>query len=91
MRRAPRVAAATPPAAAAGGTGVVTRTTRVGFEVRAEVTACDEVVSVVVTRAEARTLGLAPGVAVRLSPAVGAPTGTASEPADRRVAEPLVG
>ncbi|MGO1292767.1 MAG: TOBE-like domain-containing protein [Cellulosimicrobium funkei] len=72
-------------------TGVVTRTTRVGFEVRAEVTACDEVVSVVVTRAEARTLGLAPGVAVRLSPAVGAPTGTASEPADRRVAEPLVG
>ncbi|MFH6687848.1 sulfate ABC transporter ATP-binding protein [Cellulosimicrobium funkei] len=76
---------------AAGVTGVVTRTTRVGFEVRAEVTAGDEVVSVVVTRAEARTLGLAPGVAVRLSPAAGAPTGTAAEPADRRVAEPLVG
>ncbi len=53
---------------AASVTGVVTRTTRVGFEVRAEVTAGDEVVSVVVTRAEARTLGLAPGVAVRLSP-----------------------
>ncbi|UKJ63644.1 sulfate ABC transporter ATP-binding protein [Cellulosimicrobium cellulans] len=54
--------------------GVVTRTTRVGFEVRAEVRTEDEVVSVVVTRAEARTLGLAPGVAVHLAPAPGAPT-----------------
>ncbi|MTG87548.1 sulfate ABC transporter ATP-binding protein [Cellulosimicrobium sp. BIT-GX5] len=61
-------------------TGVVTRTTRVGFEVRAEVSAGDEVVSVVVTRAEARTLGLAAGVAVRLAPAQGAPTAPAAEP-----------
>ncbi|MDF9875202.1 sulfate/molybdate ABC transporter ATP-binding protein [Cellulosimicrobium cellulans] len=65
--------------------GVVTRTTRVGSEVRAEVRTEDEVVSVVVTRAEARTLGLAPGVAVHLAPAPGAPTsavpGTATEDA----------
>lgn len=60
--------------------GVVTRTTRVGFEVRAEVATEDEVVSVVVTRAEARTLGLAPGVAVRLAPAEGAPTSAAPRP-----------
>ncbi|MGM7421216.1 MULTISPECIES: sulfate/molybdate ABC transporter ATP-binding protein [unclassified Cellulosimicrobium] len=60
--------------------GVVTRTTRVGFEVRAEVATADEVVSVVVTRAEARTLGLAPGVAVRLAPAEGAPTSAAPRP-----------
>ncbi|QJW37884.1 sulfate/molybdate ABC transporter ATP-binding protein [Cellulosimicrobium protaetiae] len=60
--------------------GVVARTTRVGFEVRAEVRAGDEVVSVVVTRAEARALGLAPGVAVRLSPAEGASTSAAPEP-----------
>jgi len=57
--------------------GVVSRTTRVGFEVRAEVTTADEVVSVVVTRAEARTLGLEAGVAVRLTPAEGAPTAAA--------------
>ncbi|MGN6240334.1 MAG: sulfate/molybdate ABC transporter ATP-binding protein [Cellulosimicrobium cellulans] len=61
-------------------TGGVTRTTRVGFEVRAEVATEDEVVSVVVTRAEARTLGLAPGVAVRLAPAEGAPTSVAPRP-----------
>ncbi|TWG86116.1 sulfate transport system ATP-binding protein [Cellulosimicrobium cellulans J34] len=61
-------------------TGVVTRTTRVGFEVRAEVSAGDEVVSVVVTRAEARTLGLAAGVAVRLAPAQGAPTACPDAP-----------
>lgn len=60
--------------------GVVTRTTRVGFEVRAEVATQDEVVSVVVTRAEARTLGLGPGVAVRLAPAEGAPTSAAPRP-----------
>ncbi|MFD4990635.1 sulfate/molybdate ABC transporter ATP-binding protein [Cellulosimicrobium cellulans] len=60
--------------------GVVTRTTRVGFEVRAEVATEDEVVSVVVTRAEARTLGLAPGVAVRLAPAEGAATSAAPRP-----------
>ncbi len=60
--------------------GVVTRTTRVGFEVRAEVATADEVVSVVVTRAEARTLGLVPGVAVRLAPAEGAPTSAAPRP-----------
>lgn len=63
-----------PSAVGAPVDGVVTRTTRVGFEVRAEVTAEDEVVSVVVTRAEARTLGLEAGVAVRLAPAEGAPT-----------------
>ncbi|MGB2557007.1 sulfate/molybdate ABC transporter ATP-binding protein [Cellulosimicrobium cellulans] len=61
-------------------TGVVTRTTRVGFEVRAEVATQDEVVSVVVTRAEARSLGLAPGVAVRLAPAEVASTSAAPRP-----------
>jgi sulfate transport system ATP-binding protein len=64
----------TPAGAVGAVAGVVTRTTRVGFEVRAEVRTEDEVVSVVVTRAEARTLGLAPGVAVHLAPAPGAPT-----------------
>lgn len=64
----------TPAEAVGAVAGVVTRTTRVGFEVRAEVRTEDEVVSVVVTRAEARTLGLAPGVAVHLAPAPGAPT-----------------
>ncbi|GED10834.1 sulfate/molybdate ABC transporter ATP-binding protein [Cellulosimicrobium cellulans] len=64
----------TPAGAGGAVAGVVTRTTRVGFEVRAEVRTEDEVVSVVVTRAEARTLGLAPGVAVHLAPAQGAPT-----------------
>ncbi len=55
-------------------TGIVSRTARVGFEVRAEVTTGDESVSVVVTRAEARSLGLGPGVGVRLTPADGTPT-----------------
>ena len=64
----------TPAGAGGAVAGVVTRTTRVGFEVRAEVRTEDEVVSVVVTRAEARTLGLALGVAVHLAPAPGAPT-----------------
>ncbi|MBD5785244.1 sulfate ABC transporter ATP-binding protein [Cellulosimicrobium terreum] len=57
-------------------TGVVSRTTRVGFEVRAEVVTADEVVSVVVTRAEARALGLRSGVRLRLTPVAGAPSTT---------------
>jgi sulfate transport system ATP-binding protein len=74
------VGGATPSRRGGPVTGVVTRTTRVGVEVRAEVATEDEVVSVVVTRAEARTLGLAPGVAVRLAPAEGAPTSAAPRP-----------
>lgn len=74
------VGGATPSRRGGPVTGVVTRTTRVGFEVRAEVATEDEVVSVVVTRAEARSLGLAPGVAVRLAPAEGAPTSAAPRP-----------
>lgn len=77
---------ATPSRAGGPVPGVVTRTTRVGFEVRAEVTTEDEVVSVVVTRAEARSLGLAPGVAVRLAPAEGAPTSAAPRPVGAPVA-----
>src|SRR3546814_17634509 len=41
--------------------GQITRTTRVGFEVRAEVTTADEVVLVTQTRAELRALGLEVG------------------------------
>jgi sulfate transport system ATP-binding protein len=74
------VGGATPSRRGGPVTGVVTRTTRVGVEVRAEVATEDEVVSVVVTRAEARSLGLAPGVAVRLAPAEGAPTSAAPRP-----------
>jgi len=75
-----------PGAPDAAVTGVVTRTTRVGFEVRAEVTTDDEVVAVVVTRAEARALGLVAGTAVRLAPAEGAPTALVPGPEAATVA-----
>ncbi len=63
---------------AATATGPITRWTRVGFEVRLEVTPDDvlhpEPVQVVVTRAEATALGLHPGDQVWLRPQVGAQT-----------------
>jgi sulfate transport system ATP-binding protein len=64
-------------------TGQVTRLTRVGFEVRAEVRLDDQVESVVLvtlTRTEARSLGLADGVAVGVYVAPGAPTVAVAAP-----------
>jgi sulfate transport system ATP-binding protein len=51
----------------AGAAGTVDRLTRVGHEVRAEVRIGEEVTLVQLTRAEARTLGLATGLAVQLT------------------------
>lgn len=63
---------------AATATGLITRWTRVGFEIRLEVTPDDVIhadpVQVVVTRAEATALGLHPGDRVWLRPQVGALT-----------------
>ena len=63
---------------AATADGPITRWTRIGFEVRLEVTPTDprhpEPVSVVMTRAEASALGLHPGAHVWLRPQVGAQT-----------------
>lgn len=61
---------------AATATGPITRWTRVGFEVRLEITPDDvlhpEPVQVALTRTEARALDLHPGDRVWLRPAVGA-------------------
>jgi sulfate transport system ATP-binding protein len=60
-----------------GGAGVqgrVDRLTRVGFEVRVDVTTDDEVVLVTMTRTEARSLGLTTGTSVRVRVVDGAPT-----------------
>lgn len=54
--------------------GVVTRLTRVGYEIRLSVTCQSHVVEVTLTRAEARGLHLEQGVAVRLRPVPGAVT-----------------
>ena len=63
---------------AATASGPITRWTRVGFEIRLEVTPDDVIhaapVQVVVTRAEATALGLHPGDRVWLRPQVGALT-----------------
>ena len=63
---------------AATASGPITRWTRVGFEIRLEVTPVDVIhtdpVQVVVTRAEATALGLHPGDHVWLRPQVGALT-----------------
>lgn len=63
---------------AATASGPITRWTRVGFEIRLEVTPVDvfhtDPVQVVVTRAEATALGLHPGDHVWLRPQVGALT-----------------
>jgi sulfate transport system ATP-binding protein len=52
--------------------GTVTRLVRIGFEVRVDVTSPNEVTTVTLTRAEARTLGLEEGAAVWLEVAEGA-------------------
>ena len=63
----------TTPRLAGGVEGTVARLVRVGFEVRVSVLTHDgDVVSVVVTRAHARALGLAPGRTVWVTPAAGA-------------------
>ncbi len=62
----------TDPGGAVGGT--VARTVRVGFEVRIEVQTATESVQAVLTRTEARSLGIAEGTAVWLRPMEGAPT-----------------
>ena len=54
--------------------GRITRLQRVGFEVRAEVTTDDQVVGVMVTRAQAGALGLDEDLAVWLRPMADAPT-----------------
>jgi sulfate transport system ATP-binding protein len=66
---------ATSPGRAGAVPGTVSRVLRIGFEVRASVTtdAGDEV-TVVLTRTHARSLGLAPGARVWLTPAPGAIT-----------------
>jgi sulfate transport system ATP-binding protein len=66
---------ATSPGRAGAVPGTLSRVLRIGFEVRASVTtdAGDEV-TVVVTRTHARSLGLAPGARVWLTPAPGAIT-----------------
>jgi sulfate transport system ATP-binding protein len=60
--------------------GEVTRLTRVGFEVRLDVTTRDEVVLVTHTRTEVRALGVATGSRVWVRPAPGAPTVAAGAP-----------
>jgi len=54
--------------------GVITRTLRVGFEVRLEVQVGAESVQSVLTRSDARQLGIAEGIEVWLRPTTGAPT-----------------
>ena len=60
--------------------GEVGRIVRVGFEVRVEVTAPDQVVLVTLTRTQFQALGLAVGDAVWVRAATGAPTVTAVGP-----------
>ncbi|WP_421119456.1 sulfate/molybdate ABC transporter ATP-binding protein [Aquihabitans daechungensis] len=55
-----------------GVLGTVTRLVRIGFEVRVDVASSDEVTTVTLTRAEARSLGLEEGVTVWLEVADGA-------------------
>ena len=67
--------------------GTVSRITRVGFEMRVEVTTDDQVVLVTKTRTELRALGVEVGTRVWARPAHGAPTVTGPDPEAR--AEPL--
>lgn len=68
--------------------GTVTRLVRIGFEVRADVAAADEVTTVTLTRAEARSIDLAEGAAVWLEPAPGAQVRTPGAPVVPPEAEP---
>jgi sulfate transport system ATP-binding protein len=61
--------------------GEVSRVVRVGFEVRVEVTAADQVVLVTLTRTQFLALGVDVGSPVWVSPAAGAPTVAAVGPA----------
>lgn len=60
--------------------GEVSRVVRVGYEVRVEVTAGNQVVLLTRTRTEYRTLGLAIGSRVWVRPVAGAPTRTDGGP-----------
>jgi sulfate transport system ATP-binding protein len=60
--------------------GTVSRLVRVGFEVRVDVAAADEVTTVTLTRAEARSLGLEEGTAAWLEVAPGAQVRTPPAP-----------
>jgi sulfate/thiosulfate transport system ATP-binding protein len=60
--------------------GTVSRVVRVGFEVRVEVTAADQVVQVTLTRTHFQGLGLEVGGAAWIRPVRGAPTVAAGPP-----------
>ncbi len=80
----------TDPADASGVPGRVTRVTRIGFEIRVEVTADDgQTVTVTLTRNEFLALGIQVDSTVRVRLAPNSPTTTTSAPAQRAAAPSL--